>query len=147
MLYSKYGTLFFCLLSLACASPTLTSIDETENQEITTGLGTCVYYGDPDSEGPVALNCIEPTGSAWTTETFKEACENHWDVNGTYESNTDACPQNTMEATCDIENGGNLIGASYEGYDYGGTLYYYDNSRWEDATSHCTRLNGTFAAL
>ena len=77
---------------------------------------------------------------------FQEACEIHWDAHGTYESENDACPSSdSLVGTCDLANGGALIGASYEGDTFGGTLYYYSDSRWGNGSDHCTSLNGTFA--
>ena len=148
MVHFNYRTLFAVLplMVTACAAPQVDDPAETQPEVKITGLGTCVHYGDPDAQEPAALNCNEPTGSGWTTESFEEACENEWDAYGIYESEIDACPTNTMTATCDMDNGGNLIGATYEGEAYGGTLYYYPNSRWEDASAHCNSLNGIFAS-
>ena len=103
------------------------------------GVGTCVHYGDPDSEGPVAKNCIEATGATWTVESFQYACEQDWDAHGTHEADEGNCPTADLVGTCVISNGGSLIGASYEdeGGGYAGVLFYYPESRWEDPESHC----------
>ena len=134
---------------LACSGGAEDAEDETGDEggalNPSSEVGVCVHYGGPDSQSPVAKNCLEATGMAWTVESFQVACEQHWDAHGTHEADDNECPVTDLVGTCTISNGGALIGASYEGEDYSGVVFYYPESHWDDPQAHCQMLGGSYS--
>ena len=135
--HMKY--LFFSLpLLFSC---TETKTDDSGASSTETGLGTCKHTGGVDSNDGILRVCMEPTGSAWELDNFISACETHWDLNASHDTSTDSCPPEELVGQCMLNDGGALIGASFDGDTYGGKLYYYTENNYDDPEDHCVGLS------